>query len=152
MPGVTGAPVVHMDNLYEGWDGLPRIGPARGLLRPLSGTGPGATGAGTGTPTAGPRSWWSRPRPCWCSRASAPAPGPTAALITVLAWVEVPADLRLERGLARDGVDLDEHLPAWAVAEAGALRPGGHPGAGRPASSTAPGVRPGVLESGSATV
>ena len=41
----------------------------------------------------------------------------TAALITVLAWVEVPADLRLERGLARDGVHLDEHLPAWSVAE-----------------------------------
>jgi uridine kinase len=40
-----------------------------------------------------------------------------AALITVLAWVEAPADLRLERGLARDGVHLDEHLAAWSVAE-----------------------------------
>jgi hypothetical protein len=40
-----------------------------------------------------------------------------AGLITVLAWVEVPADLRLERGLARDGVHLDKQLPAWSVAE-----------------------------------
>ena len=40
-----------------------------------------------------------------------------AALITVLAWVEAPADLRLRRGLAGDGVRLDEHLPAWSAAE-----------------------------------
>ena len=41
----------------------------------------------------------------------------TAALVTVLAWVEVPAGVRLERGLARDGVHLDQHLPAWSLAE-----------------------------------
>ena len=41
----------------------------------------------------------------------------SAELITVLAWVEAPADLRLERGLARDGVHLDEYLSAWSVAE-----------------------------------
>ena len=40
-----------------------------------------------------------------------------AGLITVLVWVEVPSDLRLERGLARDGVELDEHLRSWARAE-----------------------------------
>ena len=27
-------------------------------------------------------------------------------------WVEVPAGLRLQRGLARDGVEMDEHLAA----------------------------------------
>ena len=35
----------------------------------------------------------------------------------MLAWVEVPADQRLARGLARDGVQLDEQLRAWALAE-----------------------------------
>ena len=29
----------------------------------------------------------------------------------------MPAGLRLQRGLARDGVEIDEHLRAWAVAE-----------------------------------
>ena len=74
---ITGAPVVHMDNLYEGWDGLPRVGQQleRLLLPAVAEPARAATGAGTGTPTAGPRSWWSRPRPSWCSRVSAPGPG-----------------------------------------------------------------------------
>jgi uridine kinase len=115
---LTGAPVVHMDNLYEGWDGLPRIDTQLDrLLRPLSRNRPGSY-----------RRWdWYAER--W-AEVVVVAPAPLlvlegvgsgsrshAGLITVLAWVEAPPDLRLRRGLARDGVELDEHLRAWAEAE-----------------------------------
>ncbi len=114
----TGAPVVHMDHLYEGWGGLPRVQRQLDrLLLPLSRNRPGSY-----------RRWdWYADR--WAEVVVVP-PAPLlvlegvgsgsrshAGLITVLAWIEVPADLRLERGLARDGVEHDEHLRAWAVAE-----------------------------------
>jgi hypothetical protein len=40
-----------------------------------------------------------------------------APLITVLAWVEVPYDLRMARGLARGGVGVAENWRQWAVDE-----------------------------------
>jgi dephospho-CoA kinase len=115
---VTGAPVVHMDNLYEGWHGLPTVsGQLERLLRPLSRNRPGSY-----------RRWdWYAGR--WAEVVVVPA-APLlvlegvgsgsrshAALVTALVWVEVPVDLRLERGLARDGAELDEHWLQWAVAE-----------------------------------
>ena len=116
--GLTGAPVVHMDNLYEGWGGLPRIrSQLDRLLLPLSKDRPGSY-----------RRWdWYADR--WAEMVVVP-PAPLlvvegvgsgsrwhASLITVLVWVEVPAGLRLERGLDRDGVETAEHLSAWALAE-----------------------------------
>jgi uridine kinase len=115
---LTGAPVVHMDNLYEGWDGLPRVGEQLDrLLRPLSRNRPGSY-----------RRWdWYADR--WAEVVVVP-PAPLivvegvgsgsrahGGLITVLVWVEVPSDLRLQRGLARDGVEMDEHWRAWSLAE-----------------------------------
>jgi hypothetical protein len=40
-----------------------------------------------------------------------------ADLVTVLAWVEVPYDLRMSRGLARGGVGVAENWGQWAIAE-----------------------------------
>jgi hypothetical protein len=40
-----------------------------------------------------------------------------AALITVLAWVEVPYDLRMARGLERGGIGVAENWRQWAVDE-----------------------------------
>jgi uridine kinase len=115
---LTGAAVVHMDNLYEGWSGLPRVGVQLDrLLHPLSRNRPGSY-----------RRWdWYAGR--WAESVVVP-PAPMlilegvgagsrahAGLVTILAWVEVPAELRLTRGLARDGVELDEHLRQWAADE-----------------------------------
>jgi hypothetical protein len=38
-------------------------------------------------------------------------------LVTVLAWVEVPYDLRMARGLERGGVGVAENWRQWAVDE-----------------------------------
>jgi hypothetical protein len=40
-----------------------------------------------------------------------------ADLTTVLAWVEVAPDLRLRRGLARDGLAMADRWRQWAVDE-----------------------------------
>ncbi len=107
-----------MDHLYEGWDGLPTVSRQLAtLLGPLSRNRPGSY-----------RRWdWYADR--WAEVVVVP-PVPLlvlegvgsgsrahAALVTVLAWVEVDAELRLKRSLARDGVELDEHLRRWARAE-----------------------------------
>ena len=108
-----------MDDLFEGWDGLPRVTDQLDTLLPPARrrAARAATGAGTGRATPGPRPCWSRRRRCWCWRASARAARTHADLITVLAWVEVPYDLRMARGLERGGVGVAENWRQWAVDE-----------------------------------
>jgi uridine kinase len=107
--------LVHLDDLLDGWDGLAEVGASahRLLVEPWS---QGRAG--------GYR------RYDWHDQAVAehhevpPAavavlegvgsghPG-FAALVTLLVWVEAPAELRLARGLARDGADLEPHWRRW---------------------------------------
>jgi hypothetical protein len=117
---LSGAPVLHMDDMFEGWGGLPRItGQLESLLRPL------ATGR------AGTYRRWDWPGNAWAETILVP-PAPLlvlegvgsgahdqADLITVLAWVEVPYDLRMARGLERGGVGVAENWRQWAVDEQG---------------------------------
>lgn len=104
--------LVHMDDVYEGWGGLagapPRL--ARDLLEPLA---------------AGRRGryqrydWFGERLAEWCPV------GPVDLLVlegvgsgsrlwaertTLLVWVEAPRDLRITRGVARDG---EQVLPMW---------------------------------------
>jgi uridine kinase len=115
---LSGAPVLHMDDMFEGWGGLPRItGQLESLLRPL------ADGR------AGTYRRWDWPGNAWAETIVVP-PAPllvlegvgsgsavVADLITVLAWVEVPYDLRMARGLERGGVGVEENWRQWAVDE-----------------------------------
>jgi hypothetical protein len=115
---LTGAPVVHMDDLFEGWDGLPRVNDQLGtLLPPLAEGWPGSYRR------------WDWPGHAWAETVVVP-PAPLlvlegvgsgalehAALITVLVWVEVPYDLRMARGLERGGVGVAENWRQWAVDE-----------------------------------
>jgi len=110
-----GAAVVHMDDLFEGWGGLARIDDQLGtLLRPL------ARGF------SGSYRRWDWPGNAWAETVLVP-PAPVlvlegvgsgsaayADLMTVLVWVEVPVELRLARGLERDGDALAEHWEQWA--------------------------------------
>ena len=136
--------MVHTDDLLEGWEGLAGL-PATlaGLLAPLAEGRPGsapplrlARRAVRREARRWPRRRW------WSSRASAPAPCPAARWATVLVWVEAPYDLRMRRGLERDGDAFAPHWEAWARAEE-ATSPSTAPGSAPTWSSTGPaGGRP----------
>ncbi len=115
---LTGAEVVHTDELLEGWSGLADLAATiDAMLRPVAA---GRTG-----------SWrrWDWHADGWAEEhAVEPAPllvvegvgsgaPPVADLITVLAWVEAPVDLRLARGLERDGEAMAPHWRRWMVEE-----------------------------------
>jgi uridine kinase len=112
------ARVVHMDALYDGWDGLASVDEQLAtLLTPLSQGRPGSyrrydwyAGRYAGTVEVEPSSLlvlegvgsWS---PVY------------AALVTLLVWVDAPAAERLARTVARDGAEYEDRLRAWARAE-----------------------------------
>ncbi|ROR91220.1 4-amino-4-deoxy-L-arabinose transferase [Nocardioides aurantiacus] len=114
-----GAAVVHLDDLLEGWDGLARVADhLEALLRPMADGGAGRH-----------RRWdWHADR--WGGTVEVP-PSPLlvvegvgsgaprcADLTTLLVWVEAPHDLRLRRGLDRDGDAFAPHWERWARQEA----------------------------------
>ena len=115
---LSGAPVIHMDDLFEGWKGLSRVSDQlRTLLTPLAAGWPGSYRR------------WDWPGHAWAETVVVPT-APLlvlegvgsgaleyAALVTVLAWVEVPYDLRMARGLERGGVGVAENWQQWAVDE-----------------------------------
>ncbi len=110
--------MVHLDDLYEGWDGLASVGDQLDtLLPPLAADRPGRYRR------------WDWPGGRWAETVVVP-PAPLlvlegvgsgspahAGLVTVLAWVEVPDDLRTARGLERGGVGVAEHWRQWMLDE-----------------------------------
>lgn len=112
------APVVHMDDLYPGWDGLGEVADrVLGLLGPL----------GQGRPGRYHRYDWHAgayaeehevlPGPWLVLEGVGSGQRAWAAMTTLLVWVEVPTELRLARGLARDGEGMRDHWLRWAEQE-----------------------------------
>jgi uridine kinase len=114
------AGVVHFDELYAGWTITGAQARLRaGVLRPLS----------EGRAGAHHRYDWSTRR-----FADAPIRVPVPAVLviegcgssprsldawtTLRIWVEAPTNLRLARGLARDGADLEPEWRRWLETEA----------------------------------
>ena len=114
------ATVVHFDELYAGWTLTGALGRLQaGVLRPLSDRRAGA-----------------HHRYDWATRRFAPGPvvvpvrevllvegcgsSPRALdpWTTLRIWVEAPVDLRLSRGLARDGSELEPEWRRWLGTEA----------------------------------
>jgi uridine kinase len=105
-----GASIVHTDDLMDGWRGLDAVSQQLSAL-----VGDLADGL-----SASYRHYdWERGR---YDRTVEVAPGPwlvvegvgsgaaaISAYVTVLVWVEVDDGLRLARGLARDGVEMEPH-------------------------------------------
>ncbi len=118
LAAATGAPVVAMDDLYDGWTGLGSVDDQLGsLLLPLAAGRPGrhrrydwAAGAFAGTVTVAPS-------PLLVVEGVGSGSATYAGLATVLAWVEAPRAVRLRRGVQRDGEHLRERWLAWQAAE-----------------------------------
>ena len=114
-----GAPVVHMDDLYPGWDGLadavPRL--REWVLEPLA----------SGAPARYRRYDWVENRyaewhevpACDVLVVEGVGSGALACAphLTALVWVEAPRPLRLARGLERDGEAYRPHWERWAAQE-----------------------------------
>jgi hypothetical protein len=118
------AAVVHLDDLYPGWDGLDAAVPllVEHVLAPLAGPAPIVVPAWDWTRDAPgparPRPDLGPPRPAVVlvegagSGARACAP-----YLTALVWLEAPEPLRKERALARDGAAYAPHWDRWARQE-----------------------------------
>ena len=112
------APVVHMDDLYDGWGGLATVAEhLSGLLRPLAQDRPGSyrrydwhAGRYAETVTV-------EPTPLLVVEGVGSGDRAHADLCTVLVVVTAPDDVRLERGLARDGESMRDDWLAWMTAE-----------------------------------
>jgi uridine kinase len=115
-----GTGLVHMDDLYAGWTltgAAARV--AAGVLRPLA----------EGVPGGYHRYDWAAGR---FAAVATPVPVPTVLVVegcgssparltpwtTLRVWVEAPAELRLARGLARDGAEHEADWRAWQRTEA----------------------------------
>ena len=113
--------MLHMDDIYDGWtlDGAAaRL--IAGVLMPVS----------EGRPGAFHRYDWAAER---FDDVRTPVPVPDVLLVegcgscprdvdgwtTLRIWVEASADLRLQRGLARDGAGLEPQWRTWQRTEAG---------------------------------
>ncbi len=111
---VPGTQVVHCDELLHGWRGLAGLAATvEALLRPLAAGQPGR--------------WrrWDWPGDAWAEWHEV-APGgllvvdgvgswspDVADLVGVLVWVEAAPDIRLDRGIARDGENMRPHWEQW---------------------------------------
>lgn len=109
-----GCRVVSLDDLYDGWSGLPRIDEQLDtLLLPLA----------QGTPGSYRRYDWAEGRyaetvvvdPVDMLVLEGVGAGSLrhADLITVLVWVNAPEKLRVERALTRDGIEVEAQLRQW---------------------------------------
>ena len=115
-----GAAVVHMDDLYEGWSGLDGVW-ARveaQVLRPLD-QGRGGLYQRYDWVAGRFADWVDLPIPeVLILEGCGSAPRAVEGRAVLVAWVEVPADVRLARGLARDGEAMRESWLAWMADEA----------------------------------
>lgn len=106
--------IVHMDDLYDGWDGLDRLtDQLDALLTPLSSGRPGGYRRYDWDAGRYAETHVVRPGPLLVLEGVGAGCAAYAGLSTVLVWVEAPPGLRLERGLERDGVQLQERWRRW---------------------------------------
>jgi uridine kinase len=114
------AALVHLEDLYAGWTITGAVARLRaGVLRPLAEGRAGAyhrydwaTARFVPEPTAVPV------RPVLLVEGCGSSPRSLDEWTTLRVWVEAPAELRVARGLARDGVALEPQWRRWQMTEA----------------------------------
>jgi uridine kinase len=111
--------LVHLDDLLDGWDGLPQVAETlhRDVLVPL----------GEGRAGHYRRYDWHlgrfaeqrvvEPVDLLVVEGVGSGASAYASLVTTLVWVDAPAELRLTRGIARDGEALRPQWLRWTAAE-----------------------------------
>ena len=114
-----GAPVVTLEDLYGGWDGL-----ERGIdllvtevLVPLSAGRAARVPRYDWVTTAWATPWLLEPPELLIVEGVGAGARRAAAYESVLVWLEVPAPVRKERALDRDGDTFAPHWDAWAAQE-----------------------------------
>jgi uridine kinase len=114
-----GAPVVRMDDLYPGWDGLFAVEPeVLALLEPLSEDRAGSYRRFDWIADEYRESHVVEPAPLLVLEGVGSGNRAWRHLVTTLVWVEAPDDVRLARGLARDGEELRDRWVGWMRDEA----------------------------------
>ncbi|MGH3351177.1 MAG: 4-amino-4-deoxy-L-arabinose transferase [Nocardioides sp.] len=114
----TGAPTIHMDDLYAGWDGIAEgIAQFETILLPLVEGAPGSYRrydwhAGEFAETV-----MVPPAPLLVIEGVGSGAAAYAGFRTALAWVDAPEDVRRSRGTERDGDTFAPRWDAWAAAE-----------------------------------
>lgn len=112
------ARVVHMDAMYDGWGGLPRVDAQLAtLLTPLATGSPGSYRRYDWHAAAYAETVVVPPAPLLVLEgvgSYSPAFDP---LVTLLVWVEAPASERLARAVERDGAAYEPELRRWAIDE-----------------------------------
>lgn len=115
---VPDARLVHMDDLFEGWEGLPHVdAQLDGLLRPLAAGAAGSYRRFDWHAGAFAETVAVAPTPLLVLEGVGSGSLLVADLVTVLVWVEADPDVRMRRGLERDGEAFAPYWEAWAVAE-----------------------------------
>lgn len=111
--------VVHLDELYEGWEGLPRVGEQLAtLLGPLAVGRPGSYGHYDWHAGRYSRTVTVEPVPLLVLEGVGSGLAAHDEVSTVTVWVTAPDDVRRSRALARDGDDFASRWDAWAASEA----------------------------------
>ena len=112
------ARVVHMDDLFEGWAGLPTVdAQLGGLLRPLAAGQPGRYRRFDWVEDAYAESVVVPPAPLLVLEGVGSGSLTVADLVTVLVWVEAAREVRMRRGIERDGEAFAPYWETWAVGE-----------------------------------
>ena len=120
--GLTHAQVVHMDDLMDGWDGLGGTGPQ--LLSVVEPLAEGRAGAYRHFNWHLDRFDREVPVPVapWLVVEGVGSGNPVVAgRVTVLVWVEAGEDLRLARGLERDGREMESRWRQFMADEVAVL-------------------------------
>ncbi|MGZ4427994.1 MAG: 4-amino-4-deoxy-L-arabinose transferase [Nocardioidaceae bacterium] len=119
LAALAAAPLVHMDDVYEGWSGLAGALPvvASSIVAPLC----------RGLPGRYRRYDWHRgelaeehvvePSDLLVIEGVGSGSLAIADAVTCLVWMSTPSDLRLSRGIARDGEEMRDHWLRWRADE-----------------------------------
>lgn len=117
LPTVT---LLHMDDLYEGWDGLDTVPDLvrEAIVEPLLSGRSGRYRRWDWLAGGRAEEHFVDPVSLLVIEGVGSGSLASAEAITTLVWMDAPADLRLTRGIERDGEALRPHWERWMDSEA----------------------------------